>query len=99
MTRLRTRLGTSLCVIGTAAVAGCGDTIDVAKSDPPPIQRGAVLFQERCSGCHTLDAAGAQGSKPERDPTGSGERTNGPNLDQRRVTRDNALFAIRHGGF
>jgi cytochrome c551 len=82
-----------------AALAGCGDTIDVAQSDPPEVKRGAVLFLERCSGCHTFDAAGAQGSKPERNPTGTGERTNGPNFNQRTETRENVLFAIRNGGF
>ena len=81
------------------ALAGCGDTVDVAQSDPPEIKRGAVLFQERCSGCHTFDAAGAQGSKPERNPTGTGERTNGPNFNQRTETRENVLYAIRNGGF
>jgi len=82
-----------------AALAACGDTIDVAQSDPANVKRGAVLFQERCSGCHTLDAAGAQGSKPRRTRTKSGERTNGPNFNQRKETPDNVLFAIRNGGF
>jgi mono/diheme cytochrome c family protein len=81
------------------AFAGCGDTIDVAQSDPAPVKQGAELFQERCSGCHTLDAAGALGSKPERDPTGNGERTNGPNFNSRTETRDTVLYAIRNGGF
>ena len=89
----------ALVVLAAAPVAGCGDTIDVARSDPPQIKRGAVLFQERCSGCHTLDAAGAQGSKPERSRTQSGERTNGPNFNNRTETRENVLFAIRNGGF
>ena len=82
-----------------AAATGCGDTIDVAQSDPPAIKEGAQIFHERCSGCHTFDAAGAQGSKPERDATGTGERTNGPNFNQRTETRDQALYAIRNGGF
>lgn len=98
----RTRLlalGTAGAAIGAIALSGCSDTIDVARSDPPEIQRGAVLFKERCSGCHTFDAAGAQGSKPERSPTENGERTNGPNFNQRRETRENVLYAIRNGGF
>jgi mono/diheme cytochrome c family protein len=85
--------------LGAGALAGCGDSIDVARSDPPEIHRGAVLFKERCAGCHTFDAAGAQGSKPERSPTDNGERTNGPNFDQRPETRENVLYAIRNGGF
>ena len=99
MSRLRTAPPLALAATAAAALAGCGDTIDVAKSDPAPIKRGAVLFQERCSGCHTLDAAGAQGSKPDRAATESGERTNGPNFNQRPETRDQVLFAIRNGGF
>ena len=88
-----------LAVVAVAAASGCGDTIDVAQTDPPEIKRGAQVFQERCSGCHTMDEAGAQGSKPDRAPTQSGERTNGPNFNQRTESRDNVLFAIRNGGF
>jgi mono/diheme cytochrome c family protein len=52
-----------------------------------------VLFAERCSGCHTLKAAGAQGS------ANRALRNQGPNLDERAVTVEDALFAIRNGGF
>jgi mono/diheme cytochrome c family protein len=88
----------ALAVLG-AAVAACGQSIQVARTDPPQVKRGAVLFAERCSGCHTLYAAGAQGSKPERSRTQSGERTNGPNFNQRTEAPDNVMFAIRNGGF
>jgi len=54
--------------------------------------RGAQLFSERCAGCHTLKAAGTQGSIRGQPPTG-------PNLDKRHLTKDEALFAIRNGGF
>ena len=60
--------------------------------------RGAELFYERCSGCHTFEAANSYGSKPQGQLQG-GERTNGPNFDVRKVARDDALFAIRNGGF
>jgi mono/diheme cytochrome c family protein len=75
---------------------GCGEEIQVAESDP--LHEGAVLFRERCSGCHTLDAAGSRGSKPE-DEIEAGERTNGPNFNERQVAADDALYAIRNGGF
>ena len=72
----------------------CGfgeEGISVSKDDPN--YNGAVLFATHCSGCHTLSAAGTQG-------TGNrGERTQGPNLDQRTETYDDALFAIQNGGF
>ncbi len=89
----------SLAALAAAVIAGCGQDIEVAKSDPPQVKRGAELFYERCSGCHTLDAAAAQGSKPERAPTENGERTNGPNFNSRSESRENVLFAIRNGGF
>ena len=54
---------------------------------------GAVLFATHCSGCHTLSAAGTQGSGNRS------VRTQGPNLDQRTETYDDALFAIQNGGF
>jgi mono/diheme cytochrome c family protein len=53
--------------------------------------RGADLFSERCSGCHTLAVAGARGSV--------GERISGPNLDYRKETKTTVLYAIRNGGF
>ena len=59
-----------------------------------PNDPGATVFaNNQCSGCHTLTAAGTQG-------TGNrGLRTQGPNLDQRTETYDDALFAIQNGGF
>jgi mono/diheme cytochrome c family protein len=86
------------CVLLAAAVlAACGGEIEVPKSDSTA-HRGAVLFNERCSGCHSLDAANAYGSKPPGDLQG-GERTNGPNFNTRRESRDDVLYAIRNGGF
>ncbi|HVQ57689.1 MAG TPA: c-type cytochrome [Solirubrobacterales bacterium] len=75
-------------------VSACGfgeEGITVSKDDPE--YEGAVLFATHCSGCHTLSAAGTQGSGNR------GERTQGPNLDQRTETHDDALFAIQNGGF
>ena len=52
-----------------------------------------MLFATHCSGCHTLSAAGTQG-------TGNrGQRTQGPSLDQRTESYEDALFAIQNGGF
>jgi mono/diheme cytochrome c family protein len=80
-----------------ALVAGCGGEIQVSESDTTS-HRGAERFHERCSGCHTFTKANAYGSKPEGQLQG-GERTNGPNFDVRHVAREDALFAIRNGGF
>jgi mono/diheme cytochrome c family protein len=85
------------CVCVAALAAGCGGEIEVPEDDQTA-RRGAILFYERCSGCHTLDAADARGSKPEDELEG-GERTNGPNFNIRKESRDDVLFAIRNGGF
>jgi len=86
---------TVLAVVAAAlGLASCGwgeHEITVSKDDPN--YGGAVLFSTHCSGCHTLAAAGTQG-------TGNrGVRTQGPNLDQRTETLEDALFAIQNGGF
>ena len=82
----------------SALAAGCAQgEIGVPKSQTAD-RAGAQLFYERCSGCHTLDAANAYGSKPEGQLQ-AGERTNGPNFNSRTVKRDDVLFAIRNGGF
>ena len=67
-------------------VAGCGSHGVQVKS------RGAQLFAERCAGCHTLKAAGTRGSI-------LGVRPTGPNLDKRKLTKNEVLFAVRNGGF
>jgi mono/diheme cytochrome c family protein len=90
----RSRALASALIVG-AIFTGCEqDKIDVDSAN----ETGAQLFNERCSGCHTLSAASAHGSKPEGQVSG-GERTNGPNFDTRQVASDDALFAIRNGGF
>jgi len=88
------------CLVASAAVAtGCGDHhIAVLKSEGTSVQRGAQLFRERCSGCHSLEAADAYGSRPPGKVQG-GERTDGPNFNVRKETREDVLYAIRNGGF
>jgi mono/diheme cytochrome c family protein len=85
---------TALAVASALGLAACGfgeEGITVSEEDPN--YNGAVLFATHCSGCHTLSAAGTQG-------TGNrGERVQGPNLDQRTETYEDALFAIQNGGF
>lgn len=74
------------------AACGFGEK-GVALSSSDPNYNGAVLFATHCSGCHTLNAAGTQG-------TGNRSvRTQGPNLNQRTETYKDALFAIQNGGF
>jgi mono/diheme cytochrome c family protein len=100
VTRLATRIRARsvpfvLAAAALVAVSGCAQgeiDVDAQSHD------AAVLFNERCSGCHTLNAANSYGSKPEGQLAG-GERTNGPSFNVRKVNKDDALFAIRNGGF
>jgi mono/diheme cytochrome c family protein len=91
---VRPAIATALAFAVAFGLLACGfgeEKVSVSKGDPE--YNGAVLFATHCSGCHTLSAAGTQG-------TGNrGERTQGPNLDQRTETYDDALFAIQNGGF
>jgi mono/diheme cytochrome c family protein len=95
------RLFTVACAAAVlaAVAAGCGGTAEIeVPQDQTRLHRGAELFNERCGGCHSLDAARSRGSKPE-DEVAGGERTNGPNFNVRKENRDDVLFAIRNGGF
>jgi len=76
-------------------LAACGEqTIEVASTSPE--HPGAVLFQQRCAGCHTLAAAGTHGSASN---VRTRERTDGPNFDTRRECIERVLYAIENGGF
>ena len=88
------------CLVASAAiVSGCGNhTITVGEGEPATVSHGATLFNERCAGCHSLQAADAFGSKPPGKVEG-GERTDGPNFNVRKENREDVLFAIRNGGF
>jgi mono/diheme cytochrome c family protein len=96
----RSRLGRALALAGAGtalalAAGGCGGQI---KTDNSADHKAAVSFNQHCSGCHSLDAANAYGSKP-KGKTKKFERTDGPNFNQRKVQKNDALFAIRNGGF
>ena len=91
---MRPALAIATALLAALSLAACGfgeEGIAVSRDDPD--YNGAVIFATHCSGCHTLSAAGTQG-------TGNRSvRTQGPNLDQRTETYDDALFAIQNGGF
>jgi mono/diheme cytochrome c family protein len=79
----------------TTAIASCGsEGIQLASSDPN--YKAAVLFDQRCSGCHTLGVAGTQGSATN---VRTREYKDGPNFDQRKEKTQDVLYAIRNGGF
>jgi mono/diheme cytochrome c family protein len=87
---------TTMVLLACAAVLGaCGSQgISVAKTSP--YYRGAVLFRDHCSGCHTLSTVGAEGSASNIK---NRVRTNGPNFNIRKENVEQALYAIRNGGF
>jgi mono/diheme cytochrome c family protein len=88
-----------VCVLGvlgaTGVVAACGSQgVSVPPNDST--HRGAEIFAQHCSGCHTLSYTGSIGSATKvRDR----ERVDGPNFDQRKEQVDQVLYAIRNGGF
>ncbi len=91
-----------LSVMGALAAtvltsAACGTArITVPKSNAS-LHEGAQLFQQRCSGCHSLAPAAAFGSAAN---VFTAQFNNGPDFDircERPVTR--VLYAIENGGF
>jgi cytochrome c551 len=81
-----------IAVAVLATAVGCG-TQGIEVPDNSPDHQGAVLFSERCSGCHTLTPAGTEGT------ANRSQRQQGPNLNQRTESMADVLFAIRNGGF
>jgi mono/diheme cytochrome c family protein len=95
--RRRLAIAAALTVVAAGAVA-CGSQgiSSQISSQPANIQHGAQLFSDRCSGCHSLDVVGAQGTtKNVRER----ERVDGPNFNVRREQVENVLYAIRNGGY
>ena len=79
--------------------SACGtERITASRSlDNGAVYKGAVIFSQRCSGCHTLSFAGTQGSAANiRDAQGN----SGPNFNIRcERPIDRVLYAIENGGF
>ncbi len=90
------RFLTAACLAAAALVsAGCGSQgVEVSADDPN--HRGAVLFAERCGSCHTLTAAGTQGSA---ENVADKENVDGPNFDTRKEDVEDVVYAIENGGF
>ena len=85
------------CSIALAGLASACGTERIKLGDGDPNHQGAVLFNQRCSGCHTLSYAATHGSAAK---VTTKQYNNGPNFDvrcERPVTR--VLYAIENGGF
>jgi mono/diheme cytochrome c family protein len=84
--------------VAIGLLGGCSSgSIEVPKQDAQ-LREGAQIFNQRCSGCHSLKSANAYGSVPQGQLKYS-ERTNGPNFNVRHEDVNDVLFAIRNGGF
>ena len=92
--RRLTLTATLLCAVALGAGACGSEGIELSEDDPN--YAGAQLFAERCSGCHSFSAAGAEGSASN---VATRERKDGPNFDQRQESAEDVLFAIENGGF
>jgi mono/diheme cytochrome c family protein len=93
--RLRTVLG-PLAVLATVGVVACGEqTVSTPDADEQ-VNHGAMIFHERCAGCHTLSYAAAEGSAIKPNDK---EYKDGPNFDQRKEDANSVLYAIENGGF
>ena len=83
-------------VVAATLTTACGSekiTVPEASSN----HAGAVLFNQRCSGCHTLSYAAANGSAAN---VRSAQYNNGPNFNIRcERPVDRVLYAIENGGF
>jgi len=84
-----------LALVCALALSACGSQgISVPKSSP--YYRGAVIFRDHCSGCHTLAVVGAEGSATSiKDRL----KTNGPNFNYRKENYEQVMYAIHNGGF
>jgi mono/diheme cytochrome c family protein len=101
MLRRRMARHRPLSIAVLAAVAGglvaCGtQNVSTSENDSASVKRGAVIFAERCGGCHTFSKAGTQGGAYKIKDR---ERVDGPSFDARKETVEQALYAIRNGGF
>ena len=92
-----------ILALGTAAVAvaastaACGTQKIAVSTSEQRLHSGATLFQQRCSGCHSLSYAAAFGSASN---VRTAQAVSGPNFNQRcERPIDRVLYAIANGGF
>jgi mono/diheme cytochrome c family protein len=87
---------TSMVLLACAVALGACGSQGIQIANTSPYHRGAVLFRDHCSGCHTLAVVGAQGSATS---IANRVKTNGPNFNIRKENLEQVLYAIRNGGF
>jgi mono/diheme cytochrome c family protein len=92
---MKARATMPLALVCALVLSACGSQgISVPKTSP--YYRGAVIFRDHCSGCHTLAVVGAEGSATSiKDRL----KTNGPNFNFRKENYEQVMYAIHNGGF
>jgi cytochrome c551 len=86
-----------LVLAAAGSLAACGQEKVQVPQSQNALHSGAVLFSQRCAGCHTLSYAATHGSAAN---VHTAQYNNGPNFDQRcerPLTR--VIYAIENGGF
>jgi mono/diheme cytochrome c family protein len=93
--RAKIAVAMPLALVCALVLSACGSQgISVPKTSP--YYRGAVIFRDHCSGCHTLAVVGAEGSATSiKDRL----KTNGPNFNFRKENYEQVMYAIHNGGF
>jgi len=84
----------ALPALAAVAVACGSKDIQLAKSSPD--YGAAEIFVQRCSGCHSLNVVGTEGSA---EVANKREYKDGPNFNERKENYEGVLYAIRNGGF
>jgi mono/diheme cytochrome c family protein len=93
MPRARRLLLLAAASAASLVLAACGEQ---GITSPPSQRAAADIFVQHCSGCHTLQQAGTEGSATD---VRTREYKDGPNFNQRHETVNCVLYAIRNGGF
>ncbi len=98
MSRLAKILALGGAVVAVAAItAACGTQNISVPKEQAQLYHGATVFNQRCSGCHTLSYAATYGSAPN---IRTAQAISGPNFNQRcERPVDRVLYAIANGGF
>jgi mono/diheme cytochrome c family protein len=97
MSRPAKALLLSALLAAAALTTACGTEKVSTPKAASTLHQGAVLFNQRCGGCHTLSYAATHGSAQN---VRTAQFNNGPNFDircERPVAR--VLYAIQNGGF
>jgi cytochrome c551 len=94
---VRVLLLSSASIAVVALLAACGTERISVPTSQVQLHRGAVLFSQRCSGCHTLSYAATHGSAANpRTATA----ISGPDFNVRcERPIDRVMYAIINGGF